>query len=108
MSIALDHLMTDAVGDFTLDGVTHDILPLNAGEYQRLTNGVPLTLTECFAIVRRIVPTLSDEAFARVTGPVAGAILAIADGQVKAVEDMLPNSSGPTSTETSGPASPTG
>lgn len=104
--ISLAAALALVAGEFTLDdgGPAYPVLQLNAGEYQQL-RGEKLSFLECLEIVRRIVPTLPEEDYRRLNQAVVGGILAIADGNVHAVEDDLPNSSAPTEATLSAPES---
>lgn len=93
-AVNLDPFATVA-GQIEVGGVTHDVLHLNGREYRILNAGDGGSVLDCFAIARRIVPSLGDGVY-ELTGAQIGAIIRVADGQVKDVEALFPNSPGPT------------
>ncbi len=100
-AISLDEALDVVVGSVTLRGVEYPVMGLNAPEYQMvqaIDAGSLESEAPVFACIRRIVPGLPEDCL---TLPVAGAILGVARGAIRKVEDALPNSSGPTKNPTS-------
>lgn len=108
--IALDRLLSEAIGDCELFGRVHDVLPLNAVEYQLLQAGHEPDITRLFEIANRIVPTLTEEEQGKLTPPVVLAVIAIADGRVADVIAQFPpppdNPNDPNGTGPAGSDSP--
>jgi hypothetical protein len=101
-SVNIDPFATVA-GHITVAGQEHDVLHLNGREYRTLRSGADALAA--YDIVLRIVPTLSEDEVYSLTAPQIGAIIAVADGQVVAVEKQFPNAEGPVMTSpTTSPA----
>lgn len=107
--ISLDVVQSEVAGRVALFQREHDVQAVNAAQYQRIQNHdwASGDLQPVIDIVGELVPTLSDEERMRCKLPVLVRITQIAMGLVQAVDDALPNSSGPTTpAETETNASP--
>lgn len=109
----LPHVDLDAldvpIGTTTLNGRTVGVHALDALGYEvYLALGdaaAPVELPQVWEAAARVVPELSLDDVRRLKLPQLGALLALAAGQVRAVEDRYPNSDRPTA-ETTTPSSP--
>lgn len=103
--VKLGYLLTEVAGRVNLFGDrVDDVLPVNAREYQELDvrETSDDDIAPALAIIRRVVPSLTEDEIGQLNLKAIGAIFAIAKYGVGEVEEALPNSSGAT-TETPTP-----
>jgi hypothetical protein len=99
-SVDLDLVQSEFAGDVTLFGRSHAVHAVDAAQYQRIQNHdwSGGDLTPVIEIVGELVPSLTDEERMKCKLPVLVRITQIAMGLVAAVDQDLPNSSGPATT----------
>lgn len=96
-SVDLDLVQGEAAGYVTLFGRQHTVAAVDAAQYQRVQNHDWSSgdLSPVIDIVADLVPSLTDAERAKCKLPVLVRITQIAMGLVSAVENDIPNSSGP-------------
>lgn len=101
-SVDLDAI-DPTIATVTLFGRTVEVKALDGFAYEVYTQltdpAAKVNLAEVWDAAARVLPSLTSDEVRRLRLPQLGALLALAAGRVKAVEDRYPNSDGPT-TET--------
>jgi hypothetical protein len=99
-AISLDVIQSESAGTVTLFQRDHDVQAVDAAQYQRIQNHdwASGDLTPVIEIVGELVPSLTEAERMKCKLPVLVRITQIAMGLVAAVDQDLPNSSGPATT----------
>lgn len=104
--LRLDLIESPVAGQFDLgDGKLHDVLQPTIRQQQILisieSNPTAASFDEMHAVVRALVPSLSDEQFGALSNEQVTAIVTMATGNIDAVEKLFPNAVSPETPPTS-------
>lgn len=104
--LRLDLIESPVAGQFSLgDGKEHDVRQPNIRQQQILVaiEQAPSAegLLEMQAVVRQLVPSLSDEQFGSLSNEQLQAIVTLASSNIDVVEKMFPNAVSPETAQTS-------
>lgn len=103
VEISLDEVVSRVAGYVTLRGEKYPVKPIGAigiQVVQRIPNEEnrdvpnPATFDECFALAKKLCPTLPDDAWDE-SSEIIGLVIGISQSLVRRVQGVLPNSSGP-------------
>lgn len=96
--VRLGHLLTAVAGRIELFDREHDVLPINAEEWQlveEMGQGSG-SIRDAVRMTGRLVPTLTEAELGQLTAEIIGEIVMVSKGLVAEVEPTIPFSSGET------------
>lgn len=102
--LSITSLRDPVAGQVEIDGVEYDVLKFNRDQYAVINswdNETPVT--ESYALVAVIVPTMPDTVLGKLNKPEVRAILAMAGSGIEAVEALFPNAISPATTASTSP-----
>jgi hypothetical protein len=93
-NVDIDALLNDPSGTITIKGTTHVVEQLGEESYRYLNTATAAEATDrLFEIARRCAPTIPADV--QLTIRAANKIIAIASGDIEAVEKLAPNAESP-------------
>lgn len=106
--LRLDRIQHPVAGQFQLEpnGTIHDVLQPTVSGQQALVAiesdpSAKREIAELHALVRALVPSLTDEEFGKLTDPQITAIVTLASSNIDIVEKLFPNAVSPETDPTS-------
>lgn len=96
-------LLGDHSGTIIVFGEERPVMHFSGADYRTYYNfehGADVDVLALYAIVGRLVPSLSPEQLDRLTLKQVGAIIGVAGAPIRAVEESFPNSDGPATSGT--------